>query len=99
MAHLFMNSKSVMLKVYKDVKYCSSKENLTNCKTVTYDDCTGYEVVSGKEAEEIEAHTDGSCIDDLHDYLVLYLEGGETATFRNSYVDLFVMDWKKVENQ
>jgi hypothetical protein len=46
-------------------------------------------VVAGEQAKEIETHTDESCIDDMHKYLVLYFENGETFIFRNSDVDMF----------
>lgn len=76
---------------YSECKYTASEEVLRNCKTVTFNYATGFEVVSGEEAREIEEHTDGSGIDDFHEYLVIFFEDGETATFRNSYVDMFAI--------
>lgn len=90
MTRLFMESKTVKLDVYSESKYTASAEVFENQKVVVYDGVTGFEVVSGKEAEEIEAMSDGSCVDDYHEYLVLFFENGDTATFRNSYVDMFL---------
>lgn len=75
------------VKVYDEVKYSPLSEKVAE---VEYNNVKGFEVVSDPmTVEEIEACTDGSCIDDYHEYLILYFENGETATFRNSYVDLF----------
>lgn len=50
---------------------------------------TSYSVVGGEKARQIESETDEDGIDDFSEYLVLDLDNGETATFRNSYVDMF----------
>ena len=94
MTKLFMNSKSVTVEVYSECKYTMSKEVAENSKMIYYDFCTGFEVLSAESKSlcdtervaEIEAQ---GLVDDYHEYLILYFEDGETATFRNSYVDLF----------
>ena len=40
-------------------------------------------------ASEILSETDGSCVDDYNEYLILTYDNGETSTYRNSYVDAF----------
>ena len=86
----FGRTRTVTLDVYDVCKYTAKTVEELNEKQIKYSGCIGFEVVSGKEAEIIESETDDSCIDDFHEYLVLYFENGETATFRNSYVDLFM---------
>ena len=86
----FGRTRTVTLDVYDVCKYTAKTVEELNEKQIKYSACIGFEVVSGKEAEVIESETDNSCIDDFHEYLVLYFENGETATFRNSYVDLFM---------
>ena len=89
MTKLFTMSKKVELFIYDECKY-EADENVNEIR-VEYDFVTGFEVIEGgAEAEKIEAETDGSCIDDYHEYLVLFFEDGETATFRNSHVDMFL---------
>lgn len=90
MKRTFHRTRKVTLDVYPESKYTPPAEIIENCKTINYNSCTGFEVVEGAAAKEIEAETDGSCIDENHEYLVLFFEDGNTATFRNSYVDLFL---------
>lgn len=78
---------TVELFVYDACKYTG---NITEERMVTYTGLTSWDIVDGDDAAEIEAHTDGSCIDDNHEYLVLHFEDGTTGTFRNSYVDMFL---------
>lgn len=59
-------------------------------KVVTYTGLKSWSIVDGEDAKEIEAHTDGSCIDEMHEYLVLDFVDGTQATFRNSHVDMFI---------
>jgi len=90
MKRTFHRTRKVTLDVYPECKYTAPAEVIENCKSIKYNNCTGFEVVEGEAAKAIEAETDASGIDDNHEYLVLFLEDGKTATFRNSYVDLFL---------
>ena len=76
------------IEIYKACKYTASLKELDDITKVRYE-VESWEIVNGKDAEEIEANTDGTCIDDNHEYLVLHLTDGDTATFRNSYCDMF----------
>lgn len=76
------------LYVYNKSKYIADPD--AEVRRVIIHDVEAWEVVRGERAEAIEAETDGSNIDDNHEYLVLYHENGETSTFRNSYVDMFI---------
>lgn len=71
--------------VYKHCKYNAIENEETE---VRYTGVTSWDVIEGgKEAEEIEA---AGLVDDMHEYLVLHFNNGDTATFRNSYVDMFI---------
>lgn len=82
---------NAIVEVYSECKYTANKEVFENAKEVRYNDIKCWEIVSGDDATEIENETDSSCIDDCHEYLVLHFVNGETATFRNSYVDMFAI--------
>lgn len=68
---------------------CKYKQNSNSYTRVKYNNIVNWEIVTGDDAAELEAETDGSCIDDLHEYLVLHFADGTQATFRNSYTDMF----------
>lgn len=73
------------VKLYNECKY---EEGAKVIKDV---DLTGIASLEIKEipASEILRETDGSCVDDYNEYLILTYENGETSTYRNSYVDVF----------
>ena len=71
------------IKIYEGVKYTSERgERITH----EYKGIKFWEIVTDEDAEEIEAN---GLIDEHHEYLVLHFEDGNTATFRNSHVDMF----------
>lgn len=89
MMNTFYRARTVLIDIHKTVRYTDTSEDLIS---VRYENVIGFEVVSDPaKAAEIEAATDGSCIDDYHEYLVLHFADGDLATFRNSYVDMFLV--------
>lgn len=82
-----LSEATVRLYIHDIMKY----EDKSHGIKVDYTGVTSWDIIEGdKEAEEIESMTDESGIDDNHEYLVLHFEDGETATFRNSYVDMLI---------
>lgn len=72
--------------MYDRVKY--SKEALATDE-IEYKNIRSYKTVGGAEGIEIGLKTDEDSRDDFNEYFVLTFEDGTTATFRNSYCDLF----------
>ena len=78
---------NVEIEMYDECKYTCSAEIFENSKVVKYEGLVNWNIVSGDEAKVLEEMI--NCIDDHHEYLVLNFENGTSATFRNSYVDMF----------
>lgn len=77
-----MKKFDVVVKLYDGVKYNAETRKIVD---VEYE-ITGFKVVDAEEAGAIGT----DLVDEYNEYLVLYLADGDTATFRNSYVDLFM---------
>ena len=75
----------VKIKVYDEVKYNPDSKKVAE---VEYE-ISSFKVVEGEEAEAMARETDEDGQDEFNEYLVLELANGETATFRNSHVDMF----------
>lgn len=89
MKYFVRTGATVEIEIHEEIKYTDTcREDLPR---VQFSDVTHWEVVNGEAAKLIESETDGSCIDDYHEYLVLHFANGETSTFRNSYVDMFII--------
>lgn len=87
MMHADLTKATVEIEVHEALKWEATQED---SKVVKYNGIKAWSIVSGEDAEEIESMTDASGIDEHHEYLVLYFANGETATFRNSHVDMFI---------
>lgn len=75
------------VKIYDGVKYDGSNPKIAEAE---YKNIQGYEVVTGTRATEIGLETDENSRDEYNEYLIITLESGETATFCNSHVDMFL---------
>ena len=74
---------TVKLIVSEGVKWVNPGEETE----VTFTGLKQWSIVSDEDAAQIEA--DG-LVDEYHEYLVLEFVDGDTATFRNSHVDMFI---------
>lgn len=73
----------VYIELYDRCKYTDGAKIFMRVKY----EIENWEIVTGDEATEIGNEMD--CKDDYNEYLILHLVGGGTATFGNSYVDMF----------
>ena len=74
------------VRIYDGIKYFKCKK----VKDIRYRNVRGFEVVTGERAEQISSESDASCIDEFNEYLIIYLDDGNTATFGYSHSDLFI---------
>lgn len=78
----------VRIETFEKCKYFMNAEDYKNKEDLEYD-ITGFELIDGVDGMILEKDFDKESRDIYHDYLVLHLTDGDTATFRNSYVDIF----------
>lgn len=86
--HKDLTKATVEIEVHEALKWEATQEDEM---VVTYKGIKAWSIISDEDATEIESMTDASGIDEYHEYLVLHFANGETATFRNSHVDMFIM--------
>ena len=75
------------IKVYNICKYEVGSKKVAE---VIYKNIKDYKVVTGNRATEIGLETDENSRDEYNEYLIITLENGETSTFCNSHVDMFI---------
>lgn len=73
----------VKIRVYDRMKYRADAEQIAEARY----EIERFEILNG---EQINVESFGDDVDEHDEYLVLYLSNGESSTFRNSYVDLFI---------
>lgn len=86
--HPNLEDATITIVVMEKVKYAA--ESRDDFFTISYDGVKSFSIVNGEDAVEIEEHTDGSCIDEYHEYLVLKFTDGTESTFRNSHVNMYI---------
>ena len=82
---------NVKVEMYAECKYTASKEVFENSRVVEYKDVVNWEVVTGEDATQIGLESVENSRDDFNEYLVLHFGDGSKCTFRNSYVDMFII--------
>lgn len=72
----------ILAKIYDGCKYTAESEVRHE---VIYESVSRFEVVNGEDIDLNGMDTP----DEYNEYLILHFENGDTATFRNSHVDIF----------
>lgn len=85
--------RDMKVKVYNKSKY---EKDSVKVEELIYKDVDSYKVISAgnyssEEVKELESQMGESDMDEYHEYLILKLNDGNTATFCNSHVDLFYL--------
>ena len=78
---------TIKIKGYNETKYEAEEKAFE----ITYSKVADFKVIAGDQAKEIEDNCDEEMVDEYGEYLVITFEDGETSTFRNSHVDLFIV--------
>lgn len=83
-----VRNEKAKMKIYPECKY----QYVSDAADVQFlDGIAGFEIITGEEGRKIGAEMVCNVgeEDPLNEYLRIYFENGETATYRNSFVDLF----------
>lgn len=83
-----LRNEKAKLKIYPESKYQYVSDVV---EEQLLDGVSGFDIITGKEGREIgtEMVCNVGAEDPFNEYLRIYFENGETATYRNSFVDLF----------
>lgn len=82
----------VHIYTYKMCKYKAKSEEELKPEKIVLRGIKSYEIIDGQEAKEMEKEfTNKNEIDDLHEYLIINHLDGTSTTYKNSYVDLFII--------
>ncbi len=82
----FREDVKVEVKIYDLCKYDPASESRNKAQY----SIKAFEVKTIPE-KEILKETDESNLDPYNEYLILYLADGDTATFRNSFCDMYLI--------
>lgn len=81
-----LQNATITVYLTEDVKWEDRGERIK----AEYTGLKSWSILDGEDGDELVAETDGTCIDELGEYLVLDFVDGTRATFRNSHADMFI---------
>lgn len=59
-------------------------------KEVNYTGVKSWTILTSEDEVEVKEIENQGLVDEMHEYLILNFENGDSATFRNSHVDMFI---------